>query len=541
MEATLPRLDALDLKKLLTPGEYRDRPRAFYFQRIGGLGDVVMALAAVTAVRARHPGARLCLLTDPRYGALAEACPALDQVFTDPRSFEVSIQESNLRDYQVRRCDLGTINFGINRDHEVDAFLEFLDIHADSGDKDARVALAGAEALRTRLAPRLKGPGRRIALHPGVGDANRTWPAASWIDLVDRILAAGHTPVVVGDSGATPFKGVLRLPARPGLVDLTNRLSLPELIETLRLCDVFVSTDSGPVQLAGLTDVGIVGIYTTVRARCRLPFRHGMAGWRAVGLEPDCPLKGCYLQLLSDDRYHQQLQEAGCKDLVGRRDGSAINEFMGNFCALEAGPRHTCLREITPQHVWAACQRLLDLDAQDLAGRYARARTANAGGDGAAALELLAPCLAAPWNAEARFQEAIALALLGRVEDALRGLIALIKDHPSAEALNLAGLLIYHGGDPARGAEFLEKAVVWNGAYRPAMANLAIHRATEALIAGQALDGLLALDIFEQLGRELSPEQTLHVFPGETGEQLRQALAALVMEQAGAGEAPPAP
>jgi len=533
MEATLPRLDAIDLKKLLTPSEYPNRRKAFYLLRNGGLGDVVMALAAATAVRAKHPEARVCLLTDPRYGALARACPALDEVFTESSRVEESIRESYHRNFQVLRADLGPINFGINRAHEVDAFLEFLDQHAESTEKDARVALPDADALRARLEPLLRGPGRRIALHPGIGDANRTWPAASWGTLVDRILRAGHTPVVVGDSGATPFKGVLKLPPRPGLVDLTDQLSLSELITVLGLCDVFVTTDSGPAQVAGLTDVGLVGIYTTVRAHCRLPFRHGMAAWRAIGLEPDCPFKGCYLQMLTVDQFHSQLQQAGHKDLAGRGNSTAINEFMGNFCALPSGPRHGCLIEITPDRVWAACERLLTLDAMNLADLYHRARGHITNGDPRAALADLAPCLDAPWNAEARFQQAIATALLGQVDEALFLLVRLIEDYPGPEALNLAGLLLYHKGETGRGAELLEKAMVWNGAYRPAQANLALHRATESLIAGKPVDGLLALDIFKQILAGLDPGQDLFVFPPENANRLHDPLVAIL-----AGEVP---
>ena len=47
-----------------------------------------------------------------------------------------------------------------------------------------------------------------------------------------------------------------------------------------------ISPDSGPIQLAAATDIGIVGIYSVIAGANRLPYRHGAAMWRAVAVEP---------------------------------------------------------------------------------------------------------------------------------------------------------------------------------------------------------------------------------------------------------------
>jgi hypothetical protein len=80
----------------------------------------------------------------------------------------------------------------------------------------------------------------------------------------------------------------------------------------MRRSDVLVSADSGPVQLAGATDIGIVGLYSVVAGSCRLPFRHGTASWQAEAVKPSCAFHPCY-QLMNDPKviapFMQKLQE----------------------------------------------------------------------------------------------------------------------------------------------------------------------------------------------------------------------------------------
>jgi hypothetical protein len=247
-----------------------------------------------------------------------------------------------------------------------------------------------------------------------------------------------------------------------------------------------------------------------------------MAGWRSVGLEPSCPSRGCYQQLLSGDAFHARLQEAMARDLADRT-GAEIDAFLGDFCALE-GEKHVCLSQIRPEAAWEACERLMGIDAPGTASRFLEAQACLGREDGQGALEALSGCLDVPWNPECRFLQALAVALLGRPGEAVERLLDLTRESPSVEALNLTGLLVHGLWDPARGAAFLEKAFAWNGSFPPVQANLAFHRALEALLAGRPLEGLVSLEVFRHVWEGLGPLDRLQVFPWEQARDLEERL-----------------
>ena len=59
----------------------------FLIVRLGSLGDVVHAIPAVAALRARHPGARIDWIVDPRYADLVGLVDGVDRVIPfDPRA-----------------------------------------------------------------------------------------------------------------------------------------------------------------------------------------------------------------------------------------------------------------------------------------------------------------------------------------------------------------------------------------------------------------------------------------------------------------------
>ena len=504
------------------------RPMAFFVQRLGGLGDVVMALGALHALRAQHPDARIHLLTESRYADLASCSPHVDVVTSSPLNWNVLVHECATRKYQVRLVDLNAVEFGINRDHQVNAYLLAMGVHAPSADKSPVVALP--EPARRRSEAKLKPllasarPGR-VLLHPGQGDRNRTWPADRWERLADLVLAAGHTPIVVGDGSSVPLKGVLSLKPRPGMLDLTNRLSFEDTLVLCGQAQVFVSPDSGPVQLAGLTDIGIVGLYSTVPARCRLPFRQGLFAWGAAGVEPTCPHKGCYQLFLKDETQIERLQKAARKDL--QHPGChATNNFMGDYCRLEQDKYRCLLVEITPERVWEACQGVLGTDWRAVAATVARARASADQGDGKAALEHLAQLPATLANPEVDHLRAHALALMGEWHEATRAFSAALAAFPSADAFNRVGLIFHAIQRHEQSARLFRMALEWNGAYRPARVNETFAEARRCLESGEPLRGLMAMELFGHLRAALTPQEGMQTFTGSQAGQLRDGLVA---------------
>ena len=326
----------------------------FYLTRTGGLGDVLMALAAAKALKLAI-GAPVRLVTAPAYRALAEACPHLDQVLTTADEARSALEDVRRSAAAGRVRNLDPASFGSAPRHQVDAYLDAFGVTAPPADKDIQLNLPEPvlERAATQVAgfPAL-GRSRRILLHPASGDPNRTWPAAYWTALCAGLLAAGHQVVRVGQTRAADGRGIhpLEDPRVLQAVDLPGAL---DFVALCRSADLLVSTDSGPIQLAGATDLAMVGLYTVVPGRNRLPFRHGAAGWAATAVEPSCPCFPCY-QFLNDPAVMAPFHAAV-------REGTlTAPRLFAEWCVREEP--FVCLREeILPDRVLRAClERLGD-------------------------------------------------------------------------------------------------------------------------------------------------------------------------------------
>ena len=176
---------------------------------------------------------------------------------------------------------------------------------------------------------------RRIVVHPGITDPNRTIPPQVWSDIIDMQRSAGHIVVLIGRSHAVDGRGVARFD-HPDTIDLTDALSLLETIYVLRQCDVLISGDSGPIQLAGASDIGIVGLYSVVAGANRLPYRPEMAANQTMGLSPSCPFHPCYPKMHDPDVLTLFRREEGLSD-------TDIPALFSRWCVNP--DRYACMRD----------------------------------------------------------------------------------------------------------------------------------------------------------------------------------------------------
>lgn len=328
----------LKARKPFRHGRSLDHLGAVCLERRGGLGDVLMLLGAAHALKAMT-GKPLFLLTSPAFRELAASCPHLDGVVTSEA--EVAALHERFRERGgMHHADLGAARFGISGRHQSDAYLDYFGLSAAAPIKEivlhpapAATASAALDALPPVAAGR-----KRILVHAAQGDPNRTWPAASWTALCERLVADGHQVVLIGDRGSIPGRGAHPI-AVPGAHDLVDRLGFTQTLGLMRAADVLVSTDSGPIQLAAATDIHVVGIYSVVAPRNRLPFRKGQAGWNCTALTPACADSPCYQYMSSDEG----LQRAGITDR---------SQLFSHWCVAEE--KFACMRQLGVDTVYAA-------------------------------------------------------------------------------------------------------------------------------------------------------------------------------------------
>lgn len=275
--------------------------------RANALGDYLMALPALQGLREAYPRAQIVLVgapwqartltgrpgpvdevlvlpTVPGLAGLAPDAPAgerlpefLDQVRR--RRFDLAVQLHGggaASNPLVRQFGAGlTAGLRAPDAEPLDRWVPYRFYQSEVARALEVVALVGARAPgapvrftvtaadRRQAAPHLPATGNSplVALHPGVTDERRRWPAERFAALGDALADSGATVLVTGttaeaDLVATVVDG-MRAPVTPlvGAVDVGGLAALYER------CALVVSNDTGPRHLAEAVGTRTVGLF----------------------------------------------------------------------------------------------------------------------------------------------------------------------------------------------------------------------------------------------------------------------------------------
>ena len=249
--------------------------------RGGAIGDFILTLPAIAALRRQFPDACLEVLGYPHIIQLAVAGGLVDRAHSiDARPMaaffarngplaedwvdyfsEFDLIVSYLYDpdeifrTNVRRCTQAQFLAGPHRAEEES------ELHA------AQVYLRPLERLAVFDAdpvPRLSldfrpGTQGQLALHPGSGTERKNWPEASWADLVQHLMhTTRYNLLLVG--GEAEGQRLQRLAAAlpPTRTRVAQSLPLTELAGLLQGCSAFIGHDSGISHLAAA--LGLPGL-----------------------------------------------------------------------------------------------------------------------------------------------------------------------------------------------------------------------------------------------------------------------------------------
>ncbi len=248
--------------------------------RGGALGDFILTLPALAALRTGFPGHGLHILGYERAAALAVAgglaervsaleSPALAGFFARDGEWAASAGEyfagfelivsyvydpEGIFQANVARCGTARFMAGPHRPdesrdmHATQVFLRPLaDLGLSEFDSRPRLVLPGAAEVPAH---------KCLALHPGSGSARKNWPEAKWAEFLQALAAntAWHFLLIGGEAeGARCERLAAALP--PQRVRLAQNLPLMELAQKMRGCAAFIGHDSGITHLAAALDL----------------------------------------------------------------------------------------------------------------------------------------------------------------------------------------------------------------------------------------------------------------------------------------------
>lgn len=313
--------------------------------RVGLLGDTLVALPAIDAIRKRFPGRRLVLLTSPpanpawvsAWDVLGPTGWFADVVFYEPalrsmrqaaRLAAISAQlrrerfesafvlapprtrRQALRDRFFFRILLGIpLCFsappldvsrlrGRTTESEGMRLLRIVDPSARAASVDAfRLRIPASEregAMRTLLDAGIRPAARIVALAPGSRMPAKHWPEERFRSVGAAILAAFPDVALVAIGGAEEQALCRRLCAAWGARahNLAGRLSVFGSATLLARSLAYVGNDSGPMHLAAMVGTPCVAVFSAREARGRWdPF-----GAQHILLRKETECAGCMLE-----------------------------------------------------------------------------------------------------------------------------------------------------------------------------------------------------------------------------------------------------
>ena len=123
------------------------------------------------------------------------------------------------------------------------------------------------------------GDGKWITLQPGARWLNKRWPVGHFSELV-RLLAQKFPETrfaILGSREDKPLGEIISRSEPVRCLNLCGETSLPEMVEWIRLCDLMVTNDTGPMHAAAALGKPLIALFGSDRAT---PHRHLTANWK---------------------------------------------------------------------------------------------------------------------------------------------------------------------------------------------------------------------------------------------------------------------
>jgi ADP-heptose:LPS heptosyltransferase len=252
--------------------------------RGGAIGDFILTLPAIAALRRQFPQAHLEVLGYPHIAQLAVAGGLADRVQPiEARGLagffaRGGTLEQDLMDYfsefdlvisylydpdeifksNMSRCLVGQFIVGPHRPDEAER-LHATQVYLKPLE---RLAIFDADPVPRLSLNSQPSTLNQLAFHPGSGSEKKNWPEAKWAGLIQQVMAATNWDLLLvgGEAEGERLQRLAALlpPARCAIV---QGLPLVELAQRIQSCAAFVGHDSGITHLAAAVGLPCVVLW----------------------------------------------------------------------------------------------------------------------------------------------------------------------------------------------------------------------------------------------------------------------------------------
>lgn len=316
--------------------------------KLSALGDVILSIPSLRALRRRFPQSRISVLVDRRSRAIIRNCPYVDDtlVYQERKRWFLPLWRTArilaredfdvVVDLQNNRTShwLAALSGARIRAGHADRRWSFLLNHrAPSADAAGPplehqfqvLKLVGVsefdkqlegwtrpeedEAMREFLEREWVSKSQvLVGINPGSSPRwpTKQWPVESFAKLCDELAKRNIRVVLTGSEHDRPLAEELLNLTRNKPINAVGKTTITELASLVKRCQVFISSDSAPMHIASSMNVPLVALFgPTDPNRHLVPPTHYQVFWKEVHCSP-CYLRSCPIGLICMKRISVQ-------------------------------------------------------------------------------------------------------------------------------------------------------------------------------------------------------------------------------------------
>lgn len=312
------------------------------------IGDFILTVPAVAALRAANPGAEIVMLVSSVVADLAQCIPAVNRVIpyhagrtnletwssaiageweacldftgTDRSALLTKLSHAGRRIGYAKFAGDGLRKLAYNELCEASVRqLHTVHFHQALVQQYTGNTSSGVPAVLFQIPPKIQANaaekfakaglhGRFAILHPGTAREEKFWLDERWCEVAEHLHQQRHLTVVLtgaGDGVEKPHLKHIKKLLRTPVIDLTGQLTLVELAALIKECELIVGVDSMAMHLASILTRPQIALFGPTN-----PFHWRPLHDRAIVLQGENEISpqhflpqssGCDMKLISTD------------------------------------------------------------------------------------------------------------------------------------------------------------------------------------------------------------------------------------------------
>ncbi|MBS3126421.1 glycosyltransferase family 9 protein [Candidatus Woesearchaeota archaeon] len=291
-----------------------DRTSSILIIQLWGIGETILTLPAVHAVRKAFPKAQISILATERNRDVFQGNKDISEIKTIPlkptgilrfirknkNAFDLAIDmEEYLNISALIAFYVGKERWGYghgqrarlytrrtvynDRQHAAQTFLDLVSMDGEKNTVSELVELPVTEFAKQRVSFFLKESGvvesdNVVGITPGAAESSkcRMWPQENFAKMADGLIELYKVKVLfIGSANESPLIEDIRdqMQNKGQSINAAGKVSLSDLFTLVKRCRLFISNDTGPMHIAAAQKVPTIGLFGP-----NIPLRFGPYG-----------------------------------------------------------------------------------------------------------------------------------------------------------------------------------------------------------------------------------------------------------------------